>query len=169
MDRTRVPGLVLVTLLAGFAIVALLYTNSLGRRVRHQTVRVFRIARNATGISPLPSLKLKMRSAARDTLVVDVYESGRVVVLGRGDRFERQLTPAAAGEIFETGRKSLEEFDRAGCGTARGGTTAQLDVLLDGHWVGRVCPDAAEWPRGAATKRLLDRLTANVPGLSDRF
>ena len=50
MNKTGFRGLVLVTLLAIVAGIAFLYTVSYGRRVRHQGVRVARLARNATGI-----------------------------------------------------------------------------------------------------------------------
>lgn len=169
MNKTGFRGLVLVTLLAIVAGIAFLYTVSYGRRLRHQGVRVARLARNATGIYPTPALKFKTRGERRGALLVEVYESGRVVVSGRGAPLDRQLTRAAAGEILETGKAAIEELSGAGCGTTHGGMTSELDLLLDGRWVGRACSDTAGLPQGPASKRLREQLTTNVPGLSVRF
>ena len=169
MTKTSVRGLVLVTLLAIVAAVGFLYTVSYGRRLRHQGMRVVRLARNATGIYPSPSLKFKTRGERRGALLVEVYESGRVVVSGRGNRLDRQLTRAAAGEILVTGKAAIEELGGTGCGTTRGEITSELDLLLDGRWVGRACQDTAELPQGPASKRLVQELATNIPGLSGRF
>lgn len=169
MNKTSLRGLALVTLLAVLAVTAFLYTASYGRRLRHQGVRVVRLARNAAGIYPLPSLKFKTRGDGRGALLVEVYESGRVVVSGRGDAVDRRLTRAAAAEILDAGRAAIEEFSSDGCGTKRGGITSELNLLLDGRWVGRACPDTAELPQGPAARRLLEELATKAPGLSDRF
>jgi len=169
MKGTRLRGLALVTLLAIVASVAFLYAASYGRRLRHQGVRVLRLARNATGIYPVPSLKLKTQGEGRGALLVEVYESGRVVVSGRGNQLERQLTRTDAGAILETGKAAIEEFNGGGCGSKRGRITSELDLLLDGRWVGRACADAGELPSGPANKRLREELAKNVLGLSARF
>jgi hypothetical protein len=114
-------------------------------------------------------LKFKTWGEGRGALLVEVYESGRVVVAGRGDRLDRHLTRADAGEILATGKTAIEELSGAGCGTTRGGMTLELDLLLDGRWVGRRCVDTAELPHGPASQRLFEALATNVPGLSVRF
>jgi hypothetical protein len=166
---TRGTTVVIVIVLAAVATLGFLYGVPSGRQARRESLRVFRLARNAAGIYAVPALKLRMWSAARGALLVELYQSGRVVVSGRGDRFERQLTPMVAGEIFERGRAALGDFSSDGCGTQRGGASSELYLLVDGRWVGSVCRDAAEWPRGSETKRLLEQLASEVAGLSGRF
>jgi hypothetical protein len=169
MTKTSVRGLVLVTLLALVAVTAFLYVTSYGRRLRHQGVRVARLARNASGIYPVPSLRFKTRGEGRGPLLVEVYESGRVVVTGRGDRFDRELPRATVAEILVAGKAAIEELDGTGCGTTRGRITSEVDLLLDGSWVGRACVDTAGLPQSPASKQLLEQLATNVPGLSGRF
>ena len=146
-----------------------LYGVPSGREIRRESLRVLRLAGNVTGIHAVPALKMTTWSAARGALVVEVYESGRVVVSGRGDSFERSLPPIVIGEILERGRAALGDFNSDGCGTERGGVSSELYLLLDGRWFGSVCRDASEWPRGSETERLLEQLATAVTGLSNRF
>ena len=169
MNRTRFVALAVIIVLVGVIILGFLYAVPYGRGVRRESLRVFRLALNATGVYARPAISMKLWSPTRGVLLVDVYESGRVMVSGRGDAFERTLSPMISGEIFETARAALGDFSSDGCGTERGGVTAELYLLLDGRWVGSVCRDASDWPRGHETKRLLDQLANQVAGLSGRF
>jgi hypothetical protein len=166
---TRVTTVVIVSVLAVVAMLGVLYGVPSGRQARREGLRVFRLARNATGIYPVPTLRVRTWSAARSALVVELYESGRVVVSGRGDPFERHLTPMVAGEILEAARAALGDFSSDGCGTQRGGVSSELYLLIDGRWFGSVCRDAVKWPRGSETKRLLEQLATEVAGLSERY
>jgi hypothetical protein len=166
---TRVSTVVIVIVLAVVAMLGFLYGVPSGRQARRESLRVFRLARNATGIYAVPALKMRLSSAARGALVVDVYESGRVVVSGRGDPFVRHLAPMLVGEILESAEAALGDFSSEGCGAERGGGSSELYLLLDGRWFGSVCRDAVEWPRGPETKRLLEQLAREIAGLSNRF
>jgi hypothetical protein len=160
---------VIVIAFGAIAMLTFLYGVPSGREIRRESVRVLRLAGNATGIHAVPALKVTTWSAARGALAVEVYESGRVVVSGRGDPFERSLAPIVTGEILERGRAALGDFNSDGCGTERGGVSSELYLLLDGRWFGSVCRDAARWPRGAETRQLLEQLARDVAGLSGRF
>jgi hypothetical protein len=166
---TRGTTVGIVMVLAAVATLGFLYGVPSGRQARRESLRVFRLARNATGIFAMPTLKVKTWSAARGALAVDLYESGRVVVSGRGDPFERHLTPMVAEEILETARAALGDFNSDGCGAERGGVSSELYVLIDGLWSGATCRNAVKWPRGSETKRLLERLATEVAGLSNRL
>lgn len=169
MKSTRPTAFILVIVPVGVAILGFLYAVPYGRDMRRESVRVFRVAGNVTGIYTTPIVKLRTRTAARGALSVEVYESGRVVVSGRGTAFEAQLAPQVAREIFETARLALGDFSANGCGTSPGGIASDLYLLLDGRRVGSTCREAAEWPQGSETKRLLEQLANQVPGLSNRF
>ena len=163
--RSTLVGVVL----AVAAALAFLYAVPSGRTVRREALRALRRAGNITGLHPLPILRVKTWTGRRGVLLIEVYESGRTVVSGRGDSIDAQLTPDAARAVIESGRLALGDFSGDGCGTMRGGVSAELYVLIDGAWVGSVCRDASEWPRGAETRRLLDQLGSHVAGLPDRW
>lgn len=169
VKSARAITTVLVLVVVGIAVLGLLYGLPTGRQARRESLRVLRLARNATGIYALPVLTVRMWSASRGALLVEMYQSGRVVVSGRGNAFERQLTPAIAGEIFGIGTAALADFSSDGCGTEPRGVSADLYLLLDGRWVGSLCRDASDWPRGFETKRLLEQLAREVPELSGRL
>jgi hypothetical protein len=166
---TRGTTAVIVIVLAAVATLGFLYGVPSGRQARRESLRVFRLARNATGIYAVPALKMKTWNAARGALVVELYESGRVVVSGRGDPFERRLAPKLVGEILERARAAFGDFSSEGCATKPGGVSSELYLLVDGRWFGNVCRDAAEWPRGSETKQLLEQLSSEIAGLSGRF
>src|SRR5512132_2370550 len=129
----RASVLVLLIVVVAIATLGFLYGVPSGRHVRRESLRIFRLAGNITGIYRIPVLTLRTWSPARGALLVELYESGRVVVSGRGDPFERQLTPAVAGEMFEKGRAAFGDFSSDGCGTERGGISSELYLLLDGR------------------------------------
>ena len=159
-----------LVVLATVATLAFLYAVPSGRRARRETLRALRLARNATGIYPLPGLTVKMWDGTpQGLLLVEVYESGRLVVSGRGKRIERQLTPDAAEGIIESGKAALGDFSAHGCGAKPGGLNSALYVLIDGGWAGSVCRDAAGPPRGFETKRLLAEIESHVAGVFGKF
>lgn len=158
-----------VIVLAVIAMLGFLYGVPAGRHARRESVRVFRLVGNATGIYVLPALRVRTWSPARGPLLVELYESGRVVVSGRGDAFERRLPPTLVAEILENARAAFGDFSSEGCGTKPGGVRSELYLLVDGRWFGNVCRDAAAWPRGSETKELLEQLSREIAGLSGRF
>jgi hypothetical protein len=167
---TRSAAAVIVLLLVTVTALTFLYGVPSGRRARREALRVFRLAGNATGLHPLPVLTLRMWGGdLKSVLLVEVYESGRVVVSGRGDRIERHLTREAAESIIETGKAALGDFSAAGCGTQRGGLSSELYVLIDGKRIGSICRDASKWPRGSETRRLLADIERYLPGTIGAF
>lgn len=160
----------IVVVFATVAALAFLYGVPSGRKARRETLRAFRVARNATGIYPLPVLTLKMWNGMPEgVLLVEVYESGRLVVSGRGKTIERQLTPDAVERIIQSGMAALGDFSSHGCGTRVGGRNSALYVLIDGAWAGSVCRDASDRPEGLETKRLLAEIDSHVAGVFDKF
>jgi hypothetical protein len=147
-------------------VLAFLYAVPSGRHARRETLRAFRLARNATGLYPLPVLTIKMwRGTGQAAVLIEVYESGRLVVSRHGERIERQLTRDVLARIVETGKLALGDFSSLGCDTERGGVNAQLYLLSDGAWMGSICRDASAWPRGFDTKRLFTEIGRHVPGV----
>ena len=166
-STTVVVGLVVTTL----AILAFLYGAPSGRRARREALRAFRLSRNATGISPLPVVTVRLwKGSPPGLLLVEVYESGRLVVSGRGERINRQLTRDAAERMTETGTADLGDFSSSGCNTKPGGVNSALYVLIDGAWAGTICRDAsADWPAGSETKRLFSEIESHIAGLFGEF
>lgn len=163
------PALVALVL-ATVAALAFLYGAPSGRRARRESLRAVRLVRNATGIYPLPVLTVRMwNGTPAEVLLVEVYESGRLVVSDRGQRIERQLTPDAAERIIEGGKGALGDFSQHGCGAKPGGLNSALYVLIDGAWAGSVCRDASDRPQGFETKRLLAEIESHVAGVFGRF
>jgi hypothetical protein len=161
---------VVVVMVATGAILAFLYGVPSGRRARRETVRALRLARNTTGIYPLPMLTVRMwNGTAQGLLLVEVYASGRLVVSDRGERIERQLTRDAAERIIAIGKDALGDFSSRSCGTKPGGLNSALYVLIDGTWAGSVCRDVSDWPHGVETKRLLAEIESHVAGIFHKF
>ena len=159
-----------VALVVAVAVVlAFLYAVPSGRRARREALRALRLGRNATSIYPVPVLTIKMwRGTGRGVLRIELYESGRLVVVSRRDeRIERQLTRDDSVRIIETGTLALGDFSSLGCGTERGGLNAELYLLRDGAWTGSVCRDAPNRPPGFETKRLFAEIESHVPGVFD--
>ncbi len=170
MRISRSAAAVIVLVLVTVTALTFLYGVPSGRRARREAVRVFRLAGNATGIHPLPALTLRMWGGdLKGVLLVEVYESGRVVVSGRGERIERQLTRETAESILQTGKAAFGDFSAAGCGTQPGGLSSELYVLVDGRRMGSTCRDASRWPRGSETRRLLADIERYLPGTIGAF
>lgn len=170
MKIPRTAMALVVFVLAAVAALAFLYGAPSGRRVRRESLRAFRLVRNATGIYPQPALTVTMwRGTPPAVLLVEVYESGRLVVSDRGKRRERQLSPDAAERLIEIGKAALGDFSRHACGTKPGGLNSALYVLIDGAWAGSVCRDASDRPDGFETKRLFAEIESHVAGVFGRF
>ena len=168
--KIRPSTTAVVALVVAMAVVlAFLYAVPSGRHARREALRAFRLGRNATGIYPLPVLTIKMwRGTRQGMLLVEVYESGRLVVVSRrGERIERQLTRDDSVRIVETGILALGDFSSLGCDTERGGLNSQLYVLRDGAWMGSICRDAPNRPPGSETRRLFAEIESHVPGVFD--
>jgi hypothetical protein len=167
--KTRPSTTAVVALVVAVAVLfAFLYAVPSGRRARRETSRAFRLARNATRVYPIPVLTIKMwRGTRQGVLLIEVYESGRLVVSRHGERIERQLTRDVSARIVETGKLAFGDFSSLGCDTERGGVNAELYLLRDGAWMGSICHDAPGWPRGFETKRLLAEIGSHVPGVFD--
>jgi hypothetical protein len=151
-----------------FAILSFLYGIPSGRRVRRDGVRAFRLARNFTGISPVPVLTLRLwNSTSQRAVLIEVYESGRIVAFRHGERFERTLAAAAAATIVGHGRVALGVFSTGDCGTVprADGFNAELYLFIDGHRVGSLCRDASTWPEGAEARLLFSAIENHFPGL----
>jgi len=149
-------------------VLAFLYAVPTGRHVRRETLRAFRLARNATGMYPLPVLTIKMwRATGQAAVLVEVYESGRLVVSRHGERIERQLTRDVSARIVETGMLALGDFSSLGCDSQRAGLNAELYLLRDGALMGTICRDARNRPGGFETKRLFAEIESHVPGVFD--
>jgi len=147
---------------------AFLYAVPSGRRARREASRAFRVVRNATGIYPVPVLTIKLwRGARQGVLLVELYESGRLVVSRRGERVERQLARDDSVRIVETGMLALGDFSSLGCNTERAGLNAELYLLRDGAWVGSICRDAPNRPPGFETRRLFAEIESQIPGVFD--
>lgn len=165
-STTAVAALVL----ALAVILAFLCSMPSGRRVRRETLRAFRLARNTTGVYPLPVVTIKMWRGARPrVLLVEVYESGRLVVSRPDQRIDRQLTRDGSARIVERGKVALGDFSSDGCETERGGLNSELYLLRDGAWAGSICRNASDWPRGFETRRLFAEIESYVPGVFDAF
>jgi hypothetical protein len=159
---------VVALVVAVAVLLAFLYAVPSGRRARRETSRAFRLARNATGVYPIPVLTIKMwRGTRQGVLLIEVYESGRLVVSRYGERSERQLTRDVSARIVESGSLALGDFSSPGCDTERGGVNAELYLLRDGAWMGSICRDAPDWPSGFETKRLFAEIGSHVPGVFD--
>jgi hypothetical protein len=170
MKSPRTATAFVVFVLAAVAALSFLYAAPSGRRVRREILRAVRLARNATGIYPQPVLTVTMWSGTPPVVVlVEVYESGRLVVSDRGKQVERQLSPDAAERLIESGKAALGDFSQHACGTKRGGVNSALYVLIDGAWTGSVCRDASDRPDGFKTKRLLTEIESHVAGVFARF
>jgi hypothetical protein len=166
MKIRRSSSAFLAIVAAVAAVLAFVYALPSGRHVRRETLRAFRLARNATGVYPLPLLTITMwRGTERAAVLVEVYESGRLVASRSGERSERQLTRDDSARIVETGMLALGDFSSVGCDTERGGLNAQLYLLRDGAWMGSICRDASNWPGGLETKRLFTEIESHVPGV----
>jgi hypothetical protein len=149
-------------------LLAFLYAVPSGRRARREVSRAFRLAGNATGVYPIPVLTIKMwRGTRQEVLLIEVYESGRLVVSRHGERIERQLTRDVSARIVESGSLALGDFNSSGCDTERGGVNAELYLLRDGAWTGSICRDAPDRPRGFETRRLFAEIGSHVPGVFD--
>ena len=170
MKIGRSTTAVVILVLAMTIILAFLYAVPSGRRARRQALRDLRSARNAIGVYPLPLLTVKMwRDTRPGVLLIEVYESGRLVVSHRGERLERQLTRDVSARIVESGKVALGDFSSRGCDTEPGGLNSELYLLTDGAWVGSICRDASNWPRGFETKRLFAEIEGHIPGVFDGF
>lgn len=124
--------------------------------------------RNAPGIYPVPILTVRMWNAVRQrTLLIEVYESGRVVALRHGERIERKLTPDAIAKVIESGNAALGDFSADGCGTTPGcqGFSSELYLLIKGVRVGSVCRDASDWPDGFQTRCMFSEIESHLPGI----
>jgi hypothetical protein len=168
MKNTRTAVAVLVALLGVVAVLSFLYGVPSGRRVRRETVRAFRMARNFTGISPVPVLTVRMwNSASRRAVLIEVYDSGRVVAFRRGERIERTLPPEATATIIENGRVALGAFNIGDCGTVpdADGFNAELYLLIDGRRFGSLCRDASRWPDSVETRLLFSAIESHLPGI----
>jgi hypothetical protein len=164
-SRAAVVALVVAVAVA----LAFLYAVPSGRRARRETLRALRLGMNATGIYRVPVLTIKMwRGTRQGVLLVELYESGRLVVVSRrGERIERQLTRDESVRIVETGMLALGDFSSLGCDTDRGGLNAELYLLRDGAWTGSICRDAPNRPPGLETTRLFAEIESHVPGVFD--
>ena len=172
MKATRSTAGIVAGLLTIVAAISFLYGVPAGRQVRRETLRTFRLMRNATGIDPVPILTVRMWNPVRQqTLLIEVYESGRVVALRHGERIERQLTPGAIAKVIESGKAALDDFSADGCGTTtRGqGFSSELYLLIEGARVGSICRDAADWPNGFETRRMFSEIESHLPGIFLQF
>lgn len=71
----NITAVVVVVVVMG-AILAFVYGVPSGRRARRETLRAFRLARNTTGIYPLPVLTVRMWSGTQGLLMVDANQIG---------------------------------------------------------------------------------------------
>jgi hypothetical protein len=169
MKNTRTAVALLVALLMVVAVLSFLYGVPSGRQVRRETVRAFRLARNFTRISPVPVLTLRMWNSARQiAVVIEVYDSGRVVAFRRGERIERTLPQQATLEIVENGGEALGAFNTGDCGTVpdADGFNAELHLLMDGRRIGSLCRDAPTWPDSVEARRLFSVIESHLsPGM----
>jgi hypothetical protein len=168
--KIRTSTTVVVALVVAVTVVlAFLYAVPLGRRARRETLRAFRLGRNATRMYPVPVLTIKMwRGTRQGVLLIELYESGRLVLVSRrGERIERKLTRDDSVRIVETGMLALGDFNSLGCDTERGSLNAELYLLRDGAWMGSICRDAPNRPPGFETKRLFAEIESHVPGVFD--
>lgn len=167
--KIRASTTAVVALVVAVAVLlTFLYAVPSGRRARRETSRAFRLARNAAGIYPIPVLTIKMwRGTRQGVLLIEVYESGRLVVSRQGERIERQVTRDVSARIVEMGKLALGDFSSRGCDTERGGVNAELYLLSDGAWMGSICRDAPDRPSGFETKRLFAEIGSHVPGVFD--
>jgi hypothetical protein len=150
-------------LLSLVVVLALAYGTRSGRRAVRQVSRVVRLARNATHIYPQPVLMLRIWSGAgKVAFRVQVFESGRLVVTGR-ESAERQLPDDTTTLLLEAGQEALADFNNDGCNVANGDRNAELYLMIDGQWMGTLCRNAVDWPRGAKTRRLLDEINHQLP------
>ena len=168
MKATRSSAGILVVLLAIVAAISFLYGGLAGRQVRRETLRTFRLMRNATAIYPLPILTVRMwNPVPQQTLLIEVFESGRVVASRDGQRIERKLTPDRIAKVIESGKAALGDFSAGGCGRRPGGQgfSSELYLLIEGARVGTVCRDASGWPDGLETKRMFSEIEGHLPGI----
>ena len=168
MTATRSVAAVIIVLLSIVAVISFLYGVPSGRQVRRETVRTVRVMRNATGIYPVPVLTVRMWNPIRhQTLLIEVYESGRVAALRHGERIERKLTPDAIAKVLERGKAALGDFSADGCGTtpAGHGFSSELYLLIAGVRVGSVCRDASDWPDGFEARRMFLEIESHLPGI----
>jgi hypothetical protein len=159
-------SVVVVVLVAIIAAISFLYGVPSGRRVRRESLRAFRLGRNAVGIAPLPVVTVRMWNAERPrALRIEVYESGRVVALTDSERIERQLSPDAIADVVESARAALGDFNTGDCGTSPRdlGFSAELYLLIDGARVGSTCRDASKWPDTFGTRQLFSELEKHIP------
>ena len=154
---------VLVVVITTVAILALLYGTSGGRRGRREALRTIRLAGNITGIYPRPVLTVKIWRGTGDPVFrVEVYESGRLIISGR-ESTEVQLTRDAVERIVEIGKAALGDFGSGECSTVAGGVNAELYLMINGSWMGAICHDAPDWPRGPETAQLFAEIQSHLP------
>lgn len=153
--------------LGGFGLILALvgsYFTPVGRRASLAAIRVAHLAANATGISPRPSLMLRIwGEPPASGFGVEVYASGRFVVAAQGRRAERRLEREVADAIVATGRAALGDFGSEGCAATRPSMKADLYLMVDGRWMGSVCRNAVDWPQGPHTRHLLEKINEQLP------
>ena len=168
MKDTRTAVAVLVALLGAVVVVSFLYGVPAGRSARRETVRAVRLARNATGIAPIPVVTIRLwNSASQRAALIEVYESGRVVAVRRGERIERTLPPQPTSIFIEQAGEALGGFNTGDCGAVPGteGFNAELHLLVRGLRFGSLCRDASRWPDSVESRRLFSTIERHLPGM----
>ncbi len=160
-------GAVAAVLLAVLAISILVSTHwtGWGRWVGRETRRATRAVRNATqAIHPQPLLTLKIWRGGRVAAFrVELFQSGRLVAYG-AHQSEQQLESGDTKLILDLARTAANaDFNVQGCDTVTDGLNAELSLQTDGSTLRVLCRNAALWPRGPATARLMTEIRSHLP------